>query len=156
MLQSIIDMEKRHAGAAYKSAPKDISVISSPPVSSTKLDMPTADKEPKPQSSQAAATDAQLRLRTYAEYYRFLYNRISGAIKRPKQSGSGMISAAFILRSDGSLDSVEILEGSADDLGLRQAVEKAIRDSAPFPPFPEDIKEAQKTFTISLEFRYRR
>jgi len=95
-------------------------------------------------------------LTNYAQYYRFLYNKISGYVVKPEGSGSGVINVAFTLLSDGTLEDINILEGSADDPLLREAVLSAIKKSAPFPVFPDDIKgEAEKTFTITLEFKYR-
>lgn len=94
-------------------------------------------------------------LATYAEYYRALYNTISDAVVKP-EGARGTVNASLTILADGVLEKVEILEGSAEDSALRAAVEEAIRNSAPFPPFPDDIKaEGKKTITITIEFRKR-
>lgn len=93
---------------------------------------------------------------SYSEYYRLLYKTISQAVVKPHGAGSGTVNAEFTLMSDGSLEEVRILEGSSEDPALRDAVETAIRNSAPFPPFPDDIKEDKKAFTITIEFRQNR
>ena len=91
---------------------------------------------------------------TYSEYYRLLYKTISHAVVKPDGAARGTVSASFTLLSDGSLEDVQILESSTEDTALRNVVDTAIRSSAPFPPFPDDIKaEGRRAFTVTLEFK---
>ena len=63
---------------------------------------------------------------------------------------------SLTLLANGAVDSLEILAGSSEDASLRSAAEKAVKNSEPFPPFPDDIKsEGKKTFTVTIEFRLR-
>ncbi len=122
----------------------------------TEAEEPKVEPEEEPQQEESAVMSAQPRIATYAEYYRFLHKTISGAVVKPEGSGSGTINATFTLLSDGTIEDVKILDGSAEDTALREAVVKAIKDSAPFPAFPRDMKrKKEETFTITLEFRYR-
>lgn len=108
------------------------------------------------EGKQTLERDSHLSANTYAEYYRFLYKTISAAVVKPIGLGCGVISATFTLKSDGTLEDVRVLGDSAEDSPLRDVVVRAIEDSAPFPPFPDEIKtEDRKTFTITLEFRNR-
>jgi len=119
--------------------------------------------EPKPVESKTT-TKIQLEINssidstapaTYADYYRHVYRSVSKAVVKPEGS-TGTINASFTLSADGSLQNVEILESSSQDPALKSAVEDAIKSSAPFPAFPDDIKaEGTKKFTITLEFRNR-
>lgn len=71
----------------------------------------------------------------------------------PKVAQGGAVNVGVTILADGKLENVEILENSSEDIVLREAVIKAVRDSAPFPPFPDDIKEGRKAFTVMIEFR---
>jgi TonB family protein len=116
----------------------------------------TPKKEPKKASpkKQPVMEGTNILITSYSEYYRLLYKTISQKIVKPPASGSGVVNAAFTLRSDGTLEGVRILDSSTGDYGLRDAVRRAIGDSAPFPEFPEDIKaEGRKEFSITIEFR---
>lgn len=115
----------------------------------------TEEKE-RIEETQKTSVVTEPRVSTYAEYYRLLYKTISSKVVKPEGSSSGVVNVAFTLASDGALEDVQILESSSDDVALRDAVVKAIKDSAPFPAFPDDIKaEVRKTFTITIEFKYR-
>ncbi len=103
------------------------------------------------------ASEKKISIPNYSEYYRFLHKTISKAVIRPESSGIGTVSVVFTLLNGGTLEDVKVLDGSVDDQLLREAVIKAVKDSAPFPPFPEDIKKQQsENFTISLEFGYKK
>lgn len=101
----------------------------------------------------ATTIESSLAVTTYEEYYRSLHNIIGRSLVRPLDSGSGVVNAAFTLSSDGNLQDVEVLNGSTDDVALRDAVVTAVKKSAPFPAFPTDITEPNKRFTISIEFK---
>lgn len=102
------------------------------------------------------ASDTQPKFTGYPEYYRFLYKKISAAAVKPEGSPSGTVNISLTLLADGTVDSIEIMPGSTEDISLRSAAEKAVRNSEPFPSFPDDIKEEdKKTFTITMEFRLR-
>lgn len=113
---------------------------------------PSADKKT---SMPLPVVEANPEISSYAQYYRFLHKTISSAIVKPAGSVPGSISAAFTLSNEGELEGVQILESSSEDAALRVAVIEAIKKSAPFPSFPNDIKaENKKTFTITIEFKY--
>lgn len=91
---------------------------------------------------------------TSQEYSELLYNSISKSIIKPLESGVGTINAEITLLVDGTLQDVRILDGSVESMALRKAVVRAIKKVAPFPPFPDEMKqESTKTFTITIEFK---
>jgi len=110
-------------------------------------------KEEIPKDDRVVAVDVLSRPSSYSEYYRLVYRTISKNIHMPKVAQGGAVNVGVTILADGKLENVEILENSSEDIVLREAVIKAVRDSAPFPPFPDDIKEGRKAFTVMIEFR---
>ncbi len=151
------------SGAAYQLTPKEVNVtlksLGYQEKRETKVEEREETKEEikeEAKEDRMVVVDTQKPIPSYSEYYRLLYRTISKAAIKPEGSAGGTVSATFTLLSDGTLEEIRILDGSSEDVGLRNAVEKATRDSAPFPAFPVDIKkEKRKTFTITIEFRYR-
>ena len=91
---------------------------------------------------------------SYSEYQQYLYKTIANAIVKPKGSAAGTIKVSFTVRANGAVESVKFLEGSSEDSFLKIAVARAINDSSPFQPFPDDMKkESSKTFTMAIEFK---
>lgn len=151
MLESIKDMERR------LSSYRDVRPVEESPIrEETVKQAEETTKEIEEKFQPQQRVEMQTKTGSYAEYYRLLYKTISSKVVKPAGSGSGTVNAAFTLSADGALEDVQILEGSSEDATLKDAVVKAIKDSAPYPPFPDDIKaEGRKTFTITIEFKYR-
>lgn len=70
--------------------------------------------------------------------------------------GEGEAVMHFVLNSDGSVDSIEMLE---NDVGankrLRELCTDSILLSSPFKPFPESLDLPQASFNISISFKRR-
>lgn len=126
--------------------------------------VPKKQKEPAPKKSVQEALNKNeqviekkeevVLIKSYAEYYRWIYQDISKNVVRPQGVESGSVNASFVLLPDGSLKDVTILDSSSENIVLRKAVDNAIKESAPFPPFPQDMKAKDKeTFNISLDFK---
>lgn len=110
----------------------------------------------EPKKEKQPVSEKQQKITSYAEYYRLLYRMISSVVVKPEGRISGTINATFTLLNDGTLEETKILEGSSEDAALRKAVEDAIKNSAPFPAFPDEIKEEpRRTFSITIEFKNR-
>lgn len=87
-------------------------------------------------------------------YYKTIYEIISRAIVKPLESGSGIINVDITLLSDGSIQDIKILDSSTENMALQKTVVRAIKKVAPFPPFPEVLKnESSKVFAITIEFK---
>ena len=118
----------------------------------TKEDTKEISKEEKETS--VVAINSESKIQSFAEYYRLVYKTVTESIVKPENAEGGTVNVAIILTSDGALQEVNILDGSAEDPLLRNAVLEAVKKSAPFPRFPDDIKnETQKSFTVSIDFR---
>jgi len=63
----------------------------------------------------------------------------------------GRVVLAFTLRADGRLAGVRVAESSGSEL-LDEAALQAVRDAAPFPPFPEGVGRERWDFTLPLYF----
>lgn len=150
-------------GAAYQLTPKEVNVTLRPlgrgenKISYSKeTPIEKEEIEESPGDERVVAVDVLSRPSSYSEYYRIIYKAISKKVTMPKDAPGGAVNVGITILSDGTLQKVEILENSSEETALREAVLKAVKDSAPFPPFPEDIKEGRKAFTIMIEFRQNR
>lgn len=94
----------------------------------------------------------------YISYYELLRENIKKALsqlyKDSKENGS--IHVVFILHKDGNLEGVWIDETrSANSRYLREITLKSVRNSAPYPPFPETLNRDYLTFSIPVIFKRR-
>lgn len=78
-----------------------------------------------------------------------ILNTALKAMPQEKVSGNAVI--AFSLFSDGSLNGEPVLMGKAKP-ELGELAIRSVKDSAPFPPFPKDLREETKDFKITLSF----
>lgn len=134
-------------GAAYQLTPNVVNVT----LKELGYEEKMASQGPK--DGRVVAVDVLSRPSLYSDYYKLLYQTISNRVVVSENMPSGTVNAGVTLFSDGKLEKVEILENSSQDKSLRDAVIQAVKDSAPFPPFPKDIKEGRKAFTIMIEFK---
>jgi hypothetical protein len=81
----------------------------------------------------------RIRERAYANYTKF---------------SKGDVYLTFIVKSNGTLAGLQILENRSDaNEYLRAAGFKSVEESAPFPPFPKDLNYPELTFNIQISFR---
>ena len=125
-----------------------------------KLELPPSPDPP----AQAGAGQDPVPLGTsdprYAEYFAELKRRIEANWNYPQeasrggQSGQGLV--GFVLRRNGSVREVEIVQSSGVEILDRYLV-NAIRLAQPFPPIPasvvEDVLPITFTFTYTLRPR---
>jgi protein TonB len=67
----------------------------------------------------------------------------------------GRVVVAFTVGADGRLAGVRLVESSGSEL-LDEAALEAVRQAAPFPPFPAGIERRQWDFTLPLSFALER
>jgi len=66
----------------------------------------------------------------------------------------GEIYLVFTLNSTGILGQIEILgQRSTDSRRLKDIAIKALKESSPFPPFPEELDNPQINFNVVISFR---
>ncbi len=92
----------------------------------------------------------------YQKYYQLVRDRVRAYAERNYGgfSSSGIVHLAFILGQKGLLKDIQVFkeDTSANDL-LRQVAIRSIKDSAPFPQFPMDLKHEELPFSIYIEFK---
>ena len=87
------------------------------------------------------------------DYYRLLTHKINQSAKLNSPEGKkGEVSFNFSVSCDGNLiEEPKVL--SASDSSLIPFAIKAIKDSSPFPVFPEGLKKTKEIFRITLEYK---
>lgn len=72
------------------------------------------------------------------------------------REGEGEVYLTFVIRADGVLTQVQILEDKtrADEL-LKHIGLKSVQEVSPFSPFPKDLNYPELTFNIQISFRIR-
>ncbi|ROQ93189.1 energy transducer TonB [Desulfosoma caldarium] len=63
----------------------------------------------------------------------------------------GRVTLRFVIRPDGTIDSLEVVKGSSSTL-LDKAALKAVRDASPFPGFPREILGRPLAVQMALVF----
>ncbi|MEI8011725.1 MAG: hypothetical protein WCI27_04490 [Candidatus Omnitrophota bacterium] len=94
---------------------------------------------------------------SYANYYQIVRNRIrERAYSNYTKLSVGEIFVTFIIKSDGTLSGLQILDDkSTANNFLRDVGLKSVREAAPFPAFPRDLVYPELTFNVSISFQYR-
>ncbi len=90
----------------------------------------------------------------YLNYYQLVRNRIKGeAYKNYSEYDSGKVYLAFVLLSNGTLKQINLIEEKTDaNAYLRNIGLKSIKNSTPFPPFPENLKYPELSFNVVISF----
>ncbi len=90
-----------------------------------------------------------------AKYYQIVSKQIKKKAIYPEEakrwSEEGLIYISFILLKDGHLKKIKVRISSGNEY-LDKAALQSIKDAAPFPPFPVQIKEKQLCLNISISF----
>jgi len=96
----------------------------------------------------------------YLDYHERIRNKIKKRaylyVDNP-QFESGEVYLTFVLLADGSLKAIKILKDKteANDY-LRNVGLRSIRESSPFPPFPQDLKYPELSFNVVIAFEISR
>jgi len=91
----------------------------------------------------------------YANYYRLIRDRIRAkAYSYYDSSASGEMYLNFVLSSNGELSALSVKESSIGNEFLRQVAICSIKDAAPFPVFPAELKKYDRLqFSVSISFK---
>jgi len=92
----------------------------------------------------------------YVTYYQIVRDRIrERAYTNYTKLSVGEIYLTFIIKSDGTLGELQIIENrSTANEFLREVGQKSVREASPFPPFPEDLNYPELTFNVAISFQY--
>lgn len=91
----------------------------------------------------------------YMGYYRLIRERIrDSAYHNYNSQKKGEVLLSFLIGKDGSLKGVDLDPQSVKNQNLRRIALKSVRESAPFPEFPEELqKYTRLQFNISIYFK---
>ena len=91
----------------------------------------------------------------YMSYYRLIRERIrNSAYHNYKSQKKGEVLLSFLIDKDGSLKGIDLAPQSVKNRSLRKIALKSIRESAPFPEFPEGLRQYTRLqFNISIYFK---
>lgn len=117
---------------------------SAPPAAMPAAPAPAAEPMP-PAPDPALEADYRDRIRQAVDAHKH-YPRMAR-----RMGVEGRVMLAFTIRADGRLAGVRVAESSGSEV-LDEAALQAVRDAAPFPPFPESIGRERWDFTLPLTF----
>lgn len=91
----------------------------------------------------------------YMNYYHLIRERIkTNAYRNYKGKKKGEVLVSFLVRRNGSLESVKFNAQLTENQALANMALKSVEESAPFPEFPEELtKYSHLQFNISIYFK---
>lgn len=91
----------------------------------------------------------------YATYYQIVRMRIRDrAYANYTKLSSGDVYLTFIIKSNGSLEQLQIMENKSQaNEFLRDVGVKSVQEASPFPPFPKDLNYPELTFNVQISFQ---
>lgn len=91
----------------------------------------------------------------YMGYYRLIRERIrNSAFLNYSSQKRGEVLLSFLIGKDGSLEEVDLDPQSVKNRNLRGIALRSVRESAPFPEFPEGLQQYTRLqFNISIYFK---
>ncbi|NQT28063.1 MAG: hypothetical protein HQ570_00515 [Candidatus Omnitrophica bacterium] len=91
----------------------------------------------------------------YMDYYRLIRERIrNSAYHNYNSQKKGEVLLSFLIGKDGSLKGVDFDPQSVKNSNLRKIALRSVRESAPFPEFPEELQQYTRLqFNISIYFK---
>jgi outer membrane biosynthesis protein TonB len=91
----------------------------------------------------------------YMDYYRLIREKIrANTFQNYNIKKQGEVSASFLLLKDGSLQITELKTDAGYHGSLCKIAQKSIEKAAPFPTFPEELKEySSLRFSVTIYFK---
>jgi len=100
------------------------------------------------------ATETKIKNPTYLNYYQTVRETIRrSAFRNFTKMYSGEVYLTFTILSTGILEKINLIEDKckADDY-LKQIALKSLKESSPFPSFPEGLKYPELSFNVIISF----
>jgi len=89
-------------------------------------------------------------------YSQVVRDRIIENLDTRRAGGEGDVYVRFVITSSGALKEINIIDERSTDNGvLRGAAFEAVKNSAPFPAFPEKVPVPEIAFTCDISFTRR-
>lgn len=117
--------------------------------------VPVEHREPPPTPSTAAHPDPRLEESYRARVRQAVDERKHYPRMARRLELEGRVVVAFTVGAEGRLADLRLVESSGSEL-LDEAALEAVRQAAPFPPFPAGIERRQWDFILPLSFALER
>ena len=91
----------------------------------------------------------------YMDYYRFIREKIrETAFNHYDSRTEGEVFVSFVITNNGNVDTLSVGQESAAEKSLQKIALQSVKNAAPFPPFPPELKDyARLHFNISIYFK---
>jgi len=91
----------------------------------------------------------------YMDYYRIIREKIRNrAYENYDSVKKGEVVLTFMISKDGSLRKVKLNKKSIKNSALRNIALRSVKESAPFPEFPSELKDySHLQFNLSIYFK---
>ena len=91
----------------------------------------------------------------YIQYYELIREKIRKEAERnSKFSIIGTTEVSFVVRKDGSLKSIAIMNSANRYQDkVEEAASNSVKQASPFPPFPEALKIEELSFQVAIVFK---
>lgn len=161
---------KKTAAQAEKSSKAPTSPAKSPPkdpggllaVSLAKKEIKPAPAKPspppvpdEPRSSAELLRDPK-NGRVFYNYFTMVRERIQSTVRdkySEKEEGTGAVALLFVLRADGTLERVNVIDDQTDAPSpLKNFARECVRETAPFVGFPQDLAVERISFNLTILF----
>ena len=124
---------------------------------SSSLEKPNIfDNDTKEVVFSQAPDEAELKKNpAYMNYYRLIREKIrSNTYHNYNTNRKGEVLVGFLILKDGTLEDIRLNPESIGNKTLREIALESIKEAAPFPAFPEELKKySQLRFNISIYFK---
>ena len=119
-----------------------------PPVDKPLLNEKVSVTSPSPTSGAASLPEKEF---AFLQHKMLVRDYLRSRLTYPSVWSLGSVHVRLVLRSDGSLKESAILE--ATDVPLATVAITAIRQAAPYPPFPQEMKESEASYEFLVQYR---
>ena len=131
----------------------DLDLAEKPDTDISKPEEPAASKTSPEETQETISLDTDDK--RYVTYAQAIKDRIAGQWKYPqearKKNLEGRLVALFSLNREGTLTRLDITKTSGHEVLDREA-ERAIRNAAPFPPFPSTVTVNRLNINVFFDY----
>jgi type II secretory pathway component GspD/PulD (secretin) len=106
-----------------------------------------------PENVSVISTEIGVPPKDFSQYCTYISDRINHFLlkNRPSKLSKQKVNLSFVLKADGSLKNKPEFLSEADE-SIKDIVTKSVQEAAPFFQFPEDYKQPEETFRLTILF----
>jgi len=102
-------------------------------------------------------TTEQISNPLYKNYYQIVRQRIRerAYANWEGETSVGVVRISFMIDASGALKGIKMIgEETPENQGLRNVSLRSVKEAAPFPPFPANLKYPELSFNINISFTF--